>query len=110
MGNMGMYGLAMSMQIGMRQCMGQCAVLRDQQQARQRKPQPARAQCPSQQCGKAHGLFADGDGIGQAVIQPHRVITQYGETPGYDDRFETIFDRRLGLHLDHLLRTAGQAE
>lgn len=106
----GMYRLATPLQIGMRKRMGQCAVLRNQQQGRQRKPQPARAQCPSRQCGKAHGLFADGNRISQAVIQPHRVITQHRETPGYNDRFETIFDRRFGLHLDHLLRAAGQAE
>lgn len=107
---MGMYGLAMPMQTGMRQRMGQCAMLRDQQQPRQGRQHAARAQCASQQCGNTHGLFADGHGIGQPVIQAHRIITQDCEATGHDDGFKTVFQRIFGLHLDHLLRAAGHAE
>jgi len=100
----------MFMQNAMRQRMGQCPMLRDEQQPRQHCVQPARAQCPSQQCSKSHALFADGNRIGQPVIQPHRIITQDGETPGHDDRLEAVFNRCFGLDFDHLLGASGHAE
>lgn len=69
------------------------------------------AEAASIQRGLSPRLLGNGQHrVGQPIVKPHRVVFQHGEFAGEQYRLKAIFDRRLGLHFNHLLRSAGQTE
>lgn len=112
------HGRFMNMSTGMAQGMSQRPLLRSQQQRHKRPPQCGGTQNFSQHRKTGHCLSevalllrrSDGNGISQPVIEAHRIISQHRKPARHDNRLKTVFHRRFCLHLDHLLRTAGQAK
>ncbi|MEN9783699.1 MAG: hypothetical protein RJA24_1042 [Pseudomonadota bacterium] len=108
----------MGMSTGMAQGMSQRPLLCSQQQRHKRPPQCGAAQNHGKHRKTGHCLSevaqllrgSNGNGIGQTVIQAHRIIAQHRKPPRHNNRLKTVFHRRFGLHLNHLLRTTGQAE
>ena len=59
---------------------------------------------------KAEELLGDGYGVDEAIVEPHRIITQHLEAAGQDDGVEPVLNRRLGLDFNQLVRAAGETE
>src|SRR5688572_28741060 len=55
---------------------------------------PRAAMCAA---GAGTGLLGDGDRVGEAVVEPHRVVLEYDEAAGHDDGIEAVLDGALGL-------------
>ncbi|MBX9810455.1 MAG: hypothetical protein K2Y16_02410 [Burkholderiales bacterium] len=92
----------------MPRCVSESALLREKQQKSANELQQRAFQHLT--CRFEGRLLNRRDGVGKAVIQAHLIVFQHRKLAGNDNRFEAVFDRGPGLHLDQLVGPGGQAE